>query len=186
MREKNANQFTEMYSELGIAIDKLGCIMVDLESFVPEEFPEPDQLYYTPHPDRFWINGFVADHTPHVTLLYGLLKSGNSDYRPYVDKVLRGVDISTVTIDHVGYFDSPYPDEPYYCLVAHVRLTDNLMAAHSSLSLLPHIDTFPTYKPHTTIAYIKKDEGVRNRILSYYNSKISGKEVSVKRLNYGK
>lgn len=175
-----------MYAEMGITIDKLGCIMLDLDGDGIPKLIEDEGLYFTKHPDRFWIKGFVAGHTPHVTLLYGLLESGNTTYREYVDKVLEGWECDEVEIDHVGYFESPYSDEPYYCIVAHVHVTYSLMEANQSLQLLPHINTFPDYKPHITIAYIRKDEALRNSIISKYNDFFSGTTIKSKGLNYGK
>lgn len=181
---KNANNFIEMYSEMGINVDKLGCIMLNVDGSIFKK-PEEEILYYTKHPDRFWINGFVAGKVPHVTLLYGLLESGVKN-KAYVDKVLEGWDIENVTINDIGYFDSPYPDEPYYCIVAHINVDNLLFEGHSRLELLPHINTFLTYKPHITIAYIKKDENVRDILIGDYNDNLELEKIKVLSLNYGK
>lgn len=184
--EKNANQIREMYAELGINIDKLGCIMLDLDGSPIQMAINDNDLFFTSHPERFWIKGFVAGHTPHVTLLYGLLKSGNTEYRQYVDKVLEGWKIETVSVDHVGYFESPYPDEPYYCIVAHLNISNTLKAGHNRLQLLPHINTFPDYKAHITIAYVKKDEVIRDHVIEVYNEMLQNIQLNVTNINYGK
>ena len=98
-----AHDFPQVYKELGYDLSKLGCIMLDLEPL--ELLVDKDKLYYASNKDRFWIDGLVADKTPHVTLLYGLLRSG-LEMKKHVDTVLSGVDIGSVTIDHVGYFES--------------------------------------------------------------------------------
>ena len=41
--------------------------------------------------------------------------------------------------------------------VDEVLLTRALRDAHARLSLLPHIDTHPTYRPHVTLAYVHRD-----------------------------
>jgi 2'-5' RNA ligase len=184
--EKNANQFREMYSELGIIVEKLGCIMLDIDgSNMPNLISEED-LYFTTHPDRFWIKGFVAGHTPHVTLLYGLLESGNTTYRKYVDEVLKDWKCDEVEVDHVSFFPSPYPDESYYCIIAHLKISDELKEGNALLQLLPHINTFPNYKAHITIAYIRQDELLRDEIIKSYNKDLSGKKLSISQINYGK
>lgn len=185
MTNLNSNQFREMYAEMGINIDKLGCIMLDVDGGSIESPPEQD-LYFTINPDRFWIKGFVAGHTPHVTLLYGLMESGNTKWKWEVDKVLEGWEMKLLSIAHVGYFDSPYPDEPYYCIVAHLLITPELLEGHKRLEFLPHINTFPDYKAHITLCYIKKDEAKRDALIRHYNETLTGKTLPVIQLNYGK
>lgn len=175
-----------MYAELGINIDKLGCIMLDIDGAnIPKPVDE-SVLYVTSNPDRFWIKGFVAGKVPHVTLLYGLMESGQKN-KQYVDKVLEGWSIDSVEIDHVGFFESPYTDDPYYCIIAHLKITDNLLEGHKRLEFLPHINTFPDYKAHITIAYVKKDEAVRDQVIDYYNKLFYDfPSMNVKQINYGK
>lgn len=180
----NSHNFEEIYKELGINLDDLGCIMLDLKATGIPQFPDPSSLYYAKDPKKFWIKGFVAATTPHITLLYGLLKSGK-EWEEYVSKVLRDWEIATVTIKEVSFFESPYKNEPYYCVVAHIDLTENLLEGHYRLSLLPHINTFPAYKAHFTIAYIKKDELIKNLTISYYNEALRGKELAVIGVNLG-
>lgn len=185
MTNLNSNKFREMYENMGINIDKLGCIMLDVDGGSIEK-PSDDVLYFTKNPDRFWIKGFVAGHTPHVTLLYGLMESGNTKWKWEVDKVLEGWQMDSVEIAHVGYFDSPYPDDPYYCIVAHLLITPQLLDGHKRLEFLPHINTFQDYKAHITLAYIKKDEVKRDEIISQYQDVLSGQTLPVVKLNYGK
>lgn len=187
MSMTNANQFREMYAALGINIDKLGCIMLDVDGSAISKPPDESILYYTQNKDRFWINGFVAGSVPHVTLLYGLMESGQKN-KEYIDKVLSGWGIDSVEVDHVDFFNTPYGDEePYYCIIAHVKITDNLLEGHNRLELLPHINTFPEYKAHITLAYIKSKNNVAlANILDFYNDSLRGKLLTVTGLNYGK
>lgn len=180
----NANQFREMYADIGINIDKLGCIMLDMDGSIIPQPPDESVLYYTENKDRFWINGFVAGSVPHVTLLYGLMESGQKN-KQYVDKVLAGWELNSVDISHIGFFDSPYQDDPYYCIIAHLRIGDKLMEGHNRLQFLPHINTFPEYKAHITIAYVKRDEVVKEKIIAYYSDALLGKSLLVTGLNYG-
>jgi 2'-5' RNA ligase len=183
---KNSNNFRGMYAELGINIDKLGCIMLDIDGANIPKHVDESVLYFTSNPDRTWIKGFVAGKVPHVTLLYGLLESGQKN-KEYVDQVLNGWSIEAVEVDHVGFFESPYEDDPYYCIIAHLKITDNLLEGHKRLEFLPHINTFPDYKAHITIAYVKKDEAVRDEVINQYNKFFYDNPLmTVKQINYGK
>jgi hypothetical protein len=183
MPKFSAHDFEKMYEKLNVDVDKLGCIMLDLDSAGLPAFPGmQSDLYYSE--SRFWIKGYVAEKTPHVTLLYGLLKPG-LQWKEYVDELLEDWKIATVTIKEVSFFESNIKDEPYYCIVAHIAITPTLQEGHDRLQLLPHIDTFPGYKAHFTLAYIKKDEAKRDYVIHELNKGLQGKELQVVKLNYG-
>lgn len=182
-KQLSAHKFKEMYSELGYSLDKLGCIMLDLEplTFTVNE----DALYYAKDKKRFWIDGNVASKTPHVTLLYGLIRSGE-ELKKHVDTVLDGKLPTEVTIDHVGFFDTPpNTDEEYYAVIAHLKITPDLQEAHERLQFLPHIDTFTGYKAHFTLCYVKKNETTRDALIDSLNKHYKGKTIKAKKINYG-
>lgn len=183
MTKLSAHQFKDMYQDLGISLDTLGCIMLDLE---PLEFKvNEDALYYAKDKKRFWIDGNVASKTPHVTLLYGLMRSG-PELKKHVDTVLEGHIPSEVTIDHVDFFDTPpNTDEAYYAIIAHLKITDDLQGAHDRLQFLPHIDTFPGYKAHFTLCYVKKNERTRDQLIEELNKHYKGKTIKAGKINYG-
>lgn len=186
MSEINANQFQSMYTDLAIRLNELGCIMLDVEGSEIKNIISEEDLYYTIDPSKFWIKGFVAGTTPHVTLLYGLIYAGHRSFRKFVDTVLKGWDMDSIEVEKVGYFESVYKDEPYYCIVAHVKLTEELLEGHARLELLPHINTFTKYNPHVTIAYIRKDEKLRDYVVATYNTLLAGKKLTISGTNYGK
>lgn len=182
-KQLSAHQFKDMYAELGYSLDKLGCIMLDLEplSFKVNE----SALYYAKDKKRFWIDGNVASKTPHVTLLYGLVRSG-PELKKHVDTVLDGKIPKEVTIDHIDFFDTPpNTDEEYYCIVAHLKVTPDLQEAHDRLQFLPHIDTFTGYKAHFTLCYIKKNDRTRDTLIDELNRAYKGKTIKAGALNYG-
>jgi len=187
--QMNSHMFKEIYKDLDIDLNKLGCVMVDLEPrksmLLSEESKKTIPLHYSKNPDLKWINGWIADKSPHITLLYGLLESAHT-WKNHINKVMDGWKMETVTIDHVDYFESTSEDEPYYCIVAHVKMTDELVEGHERLQLLPHVDTFVGYKPHMTICYIEKNEEERDQLIKMFNKAWAGKELVVKNsLNYG-
>lgn len=182
-KQLSAHQFKDMYADLGYDLNKLGCIMLDLE---PLNFKVNESaLYYAKDKKRFWIDGNVAGKTPHVTLLYGLIRSGE-ELKKHVDTVLDGKLPKEVTIDHVDFFDTPPNiDEAYYAIIAHLKITPELQAAHDRLSFLPHIDTFTGYKAHFTLCYVKKNERTRDALVKSLNKHYEGKTIKAGAINYG-
>ena len=183
MRELNSHMFQEVYNNLGINLSTLGCVMLDTE-LIELAIPK-DYLYYSKNQDRFWIDGLVCDKKAHVTLLYGLLTSAQN-LKPHITKVLDDWLYDTIEIEDIGYFDSPYKDEDYYCIIAHIKKTDNLLEGHKRLEFLPHINTFSGYRPHLTLCYIKKDVQIRDNIIKQLKDSLINKTLKVTNLNLGK
>jgi hypothetical protein len=156
--ELNSNQFPEVYASLGIELSKLGVVMLDVDPFkVTEHVLQGEaDLYSSQDPNKFWIQGAVAEESAHATLLYGLMLPARG-YESQINVLLQDWTPPTLEIESVGSFTSPYGDEEYACIVAHLKVTPELMEGHQRLQLLPHIDTFPTYRPHVTLAYVKKE-----------------------------
>lgn len=175
----------EIYNRLGVFHDKLGCVMMDTEPLKISDMLSEEDLYYAKEKDRFWIDGVVSEKVCHVTLLYGLMQSAR-DWKEYVDALLEGISIKEVEIDSVSYFDSPYEEEPYYCLVAKLVVSDELLMANGQLRKLPHVDDYSTYQPHITLAYIKKDPKTRDELLYAMNNRFAGTKVKTTALNYGR
>ena len=140
---------------MGIDLSRLGCVMLDVQIPDLTDVIPPEWRYSSPNPARGWVNGLQTEG--HVTLLHGLLSNANA-IRPAVDEVLQGWEPGkTIEGDQITVFPSPWEDEPYSCIVSEGVLTRALRDAHARLSLLPHIDTHPTYRPHVTLAYVHRD-----------------------------
>lgn len=179
----SAHKFPAVYTDLGIDLSALGCVMLDLEP-IPVSTVIPDDWTYTsPDPAKFWIKGAVGDH-PHATLLYGLLESAHA-WRQHVDDLLAGVRLDAVTIDHVGVFPSPYSDEPYSCIVGHLDAEPGsaLREAHDRLTFLPHVATFPGYKAHVTLAYVKPE--YEASAVGALDEAFAGRRMAAAGINYG-
>jgi hypothetical protein len=194
-----AHEYPEVYRGLGLNLNTLGCVMLDLEpvpqlTTIIQDHKDGSQVNYdrymadywhiSPNPERFWIDGYVVDKKPHVTLLYGLLQTAKN-YQWHIEQVLNGWNLDEVQIDHFGYFPSPYQDEEYYCIVGHIKITDKLLEGHERLCMLPHIKTFPGYKAHVTVAYIKKDDAIRDEFIRDLDAHFSGKSLRATGLNFG-
>ncbi len=187
-KQLSAYQFKSVYEDLGYDVGKLGCIMLDID---PEDLEsrvndllKPEEVYISPDATDH-TNGIVAGN-PHVTLLYGLLRSG-PEMKKHVLQVLDDGNAcpATVRIDGVGYFDSHDVAKPYYSIVAHLVITPELLECNNRLKFLPHINTFTDYKAHMTLVYIKDDEAVRDQVLKSLSMILDGRVLPTKELNFG-
>lgn len=198
-QNESAHRFPGIHASLGIDLSKLGCIMAKVETIPVLDLIEAagagseDDLVSTRgrRDDLWWIDGAVGERKAHVTLLYGLLRSGPV-WREHVDTLLADVDLRVVPIDRVDVFDSPYPDEPYKCIVARIAMTPALELAHARLSYLPHVNTFPGYKAHVTLAYVKDEpspllwaDTVAEAWVRALNGELTGRDLGVLGIDYG-
>lgn len=187
-KQLSSHDFKEVYEREGIDLTKLGCVMLDTQPLrkpAMYDFEIPEAFYKSPNPDMFWIDGYVADKTPHVSLLYGLMTPAY-EQPENIEAVMEGWSMPEVTIKEFGYFPSTMKEEPYFCIIGHVEVTPKLLEAHHRLSFLPHINTFAGYKPHVTVAYVVNDEGIRDRIVNDMNKLYAGIKLSTKsELNLG-
>lgn len=167
-------------------MNKLGCIMLDLIPFSPSEVVHAmsvlsEDLYTQKEPSRFWINGLTMARNPHMTLIFGLMKSGE-EYKEQIAKLFKDwyLPDQAVQVESIGHFPSPFEDEPYYCIVAHIKVTDAILEAHQRLQMLPHIDTYSEFKPHVTLAYIRKDDETLKKAEALFNEMFAGKSLATK------
>ena len=145
------NPNEDLYELLGIDTRELGCMMVKFSTptMLLNEIPE-NLLYHDP--DDPLEYGKVFDS--HVTLLYGLLKPAH-ETREAVDLVLRGLSFSEKFLFALADWFSPR-DQPYDVLYIPPVYKVPFVDAHQRLSRLPHVNLYPEYTPHLTLAYIKK------------------------------
>jgi len=186
MAALNSRQFPGVYADLGVDLSKLGCIMLDLDPISVTSLVSDgeDDLFFSNDPQYPYAQGAVAEQVAHLTLLYGLMESG-PNWQSQVDAVLEGWAPEPVVIDSIGYFPPSDPREDYWVIVGHVQPTDNLIEGHQRLQLLPHIDTFPEYRPHVTLAYIKGGIARRGKWLHSLQVAISASSLPVSGINYG-
>ena len=113
-RDLSANDFPDVYKALGVNINSLGCVMLDIDPIPVTELVlrAKDDLYWANVKERFWIRGAVGETGAHLTLLYGLMESALK-WKPLVDIVLADWTPPLIEIESIGAFESPFVDEPY-------------------------------------------------------------------------
>ncbi len=179
-----ASQFPQVYADLGIDPGKLGCMMLNTEPIVVSNLILYDDLYYSDPEKHPYMQGIVSEEVPHVTLLYGLLRSG-PELKKHIDAVLDGWTPQDVSIEAIDVFPSNDPDESYVTLIAKLEMTPNLIEANARLKLLPHLDTFPMgFQGHITLAYLNDSSDYQGYIQKL-NQAFQGKTVKALGLNYG-
>lgn len=92
---------------------------------------------------------------PHVTVRYGLHQEVTSED---VGRSVAGCcDWVRLRLGHVTTFPAS-EGRDFDVLMVHVE-SDDLRRLNRRLAQLPHTDTFPEYKPHCTIAYVRAGLG---------------------------
>lgn len=160
IKTKSIHDYENIIKDLDLNINNLGSVMlpvnaVDLFEGSNGNFLNSMDLYKSSTPLKFWINGDVTNRA-HATLLYGLLTPAYKQ-QENIDELLASWERPKfLTVDDISVFPSTDPQEPYGCVVAHVS-DDSLYEAHKRLSYLPHVNTFPDYRPHVALAYVKEE-----------------------------
>ena len=136
-----------------------GCVMVDYNF---ENWS--DLLESISQEDIYKVEGknYGLQPRPHLTLLYGLHKEVTDEQ---IQKCFDGMteDDFKVQIDGVSLFENPEFD----VVKLGVIKTSKLEEVNKRLSELPNSNQFPEYKPHITLAYIKKGSGQKYIDSSY-------------------
>lgn len=173
----------DIYLELGIDVHSLGCVMLEVDTLKVSDIVPEEELYFSE--SMQYAQGIISEWgLPHVTLIFGLMQSAQ-DLKVYVDSLLEGIDLSSVTIDHVETFDSTDGDIDYSVYVGIVDLSPELLEANANLRKLPHIDSFADYKAHITLFYAKRNDDLKDQLIGELNSRFAGKKVTTKGINYG-
>ena len=175
------SSFREVADRVGLR-DDLGCVMAKftpaakLRDAIPEK-----HLYLDPaKPDDYG-----REQDAHVTLLYGLVFSPKTDRDEVVDLALMNWSPPKTTFFRsAGYFAPE--GEPYE--VVYLQPLDNsaFADAHERLSWIPHVNPQRVYKPHLTLAYVKR--GRASQLADYINilMRETTTELTYIGLDYGK
>lgn len=184
-RPKSMYDYPQIYEREGMKLGHFGCIMLDVEPIDVTGLLGTDEWYYTSERDELrYVSGPVAEGTAHCTLLYGLTPDDNAGIRQResVDELLEGLDLTSVSVTHVGHFPGQM-GEPYSCVIAHLDAGGDLREANRRLRFLPHVDSFLEYRAHVTLAYVKQE--FTDRAVQALNDVLGGMELTATGINYG-
>ena len=135
------------------------------------EFPEMKEIQKLIDPNDLAPNGF--EDNPHVTLLYGF---DDSVVPEDVQKILDKVKITSFKTDKISYFPDFGSGEPLKFDI----VGPEIMHINKLLQALPHPSTTFEYRPHVTIAYLKKGQAekyTKNPKLNNLTFDLKPKEV---------
>jgi 2'-5' RNA ligase/DNA polymerase III epsilon subunit-like protein len=127
-----------------------GCVMVEVPVKNWKEitsYIDPEDIY-TGGDDTHGIQ-----ENPHVTILYGLHDGVTEDEVKSVFEEFTG-DIN-IEVNGIGIFEN----DKFDVVKFNVNPDGSLQELHNKLSEFPNSNEFPDYKPHITIAYVKKGTG---------------------------
>lgn len=143
---------------------KLGCVMISLK------FDNWNEILNTIDKEDIYYKSdevFGLSDNPHITLLYGLHEDVSLED---VKECFNGVSANDISlaVNGVSIFENKEFD------VVKLSIEENplIIELNKRLCNLPNSNEFPEYKPHITIAYVKKGLG-KKYVNTEYSSTIS-------------
>lgn len=140
--------------------DDLGAIMLDVNLPYAYRMTLDDKWAYHSQTQSY-MSGYEGN--THITLLYGLLFSGN-DHPDIINSALGDWRAPAVLpYYHVSVFRLEDEGNAVSCLVLKPEERDRewaneaLVDANARLSKLPHTRGFVNYDPHVTIGYVTRE-----------------------------
>jgi 2'-5' RNA ligase len=128
-----------------------GCVMVYLDisnwERIISNIDEND--LYKPEDEHYG-----RETEPHLTLLYGLHKEVTKEEISTIFKDTKSTDFK-IQIDGISIFEN----DEFDVVKMDIKLNDKLTHYNSELSKLPNSNSYKDYKPHITMAYVKKGLG---------------------------
>jgi len=145
---------------------KYGCVMLfadvpDWNKLVRKLVREED-LYTDPSDPKSddW-DDYGFEEKPHITLLWGIHDDRIIDKGIIYNKIAEIPEMK-FTVKEVNIFSND--DSPYDVVKFDITPTKKLLSLREEFEEdLPNTQTFPDFKPHMTIAYVKKGLGNKYR-----------------------
>jgi len=131
--------------------NEFGCLMAFIAPSVSQNIIKygktmvpDDNLYIVPDDD------YGREVEPHVTLKYGFTKDLTDDQ---IAEIINGIGKFSVVAEGVSCFKN----ELFDVVKFDIKKTEPLLTMRDRCNKFPNQDSFPSFHPHTTIAYVKKD-----------------------------
>jgi len=133
--------------------DHYGCVMMDSKIKDWEDYHtagiDEDDVYIKPLDQSYGL-----ETKPHVTVLFGIHED-EIDPETIANVIKSNMKPLTVKVDEIDVFEGPEYDVVKY----NIPISDELQGYHDLFKKFPNTQTFPEYKPHMTIAYVRSGEG---------------------------
>jgi 2'-5' RNA ligase len=146
-----------------------GCVMIDVPVKNWNEI-----ISWIDTDDLYEVEGenYGIQERPHLTLLYPVLKNVKFDVVKNVLKSILNKEI-LIEIEDIDLFEN----EKFDVVKFNVKNNEYLNKAHNDLkNNIPNEDKYDIYKPHITIAYVKK--GMGEKYKKYYKHSISLNKIT--------
>jgi 2'-5' RNA ligase len=117
------------------------------------------------------LAGDGRETDPHVTVKYGLHKSDPD----LLARVVSGFGPAKLTFGKLKHFPANKSRPESDVVVVEVESKDLVKLNKMVADAFPHTDTYPTYNPHMTLAYVKVGEG---KAYEGKNHPLKGKSVN--------
>ena len=152
------------------------CLMANL----PKPLANKVKEYAASIPDKFIFetnDGEMGrERNPHITIKYGLHTTDLKD----IMEVLDGQGPLRATVGRVTSFLTPKS----IVLKISVQSQDLVVLNKKVCRQLDYTDTYPEYKPHITIAYLKKSDSSPYYFQDYFHDNLAGTEVVLENLTF--
>lgn len=133
--------------------DHYGCLMMETDIDNWKEYHtagiDKDDVYIKPHDKSYRL-----ETQPHVTVVYGFHED-EIDEETIGSVVKQNMKPITVPVDEVDIFEGDEYDVVKY----NIPVTKELQEYRDLFMKFPNTQSFPEYKPHMTIAYVKPGTG---------------------------
>ena len=163
-------------------IHEYGCLMALPPENVMSHFVKfgktavlPSTVYTDPNDDSY---GYETE--PHVTLKFGFAPDLT---KQNIGTILSGIKPFFINLTGISLFNN----ENFDVVKFDVELNDTLREIRRRCDMFPNEDRFPSYHPHSTIAYVKKgtfegvskDWNLKVPITRFKYSGINGKKLNI-------
>lgn len=133
--------------------DHFGCVMMDAKIKDWEDYHtagiDEEDVYIKPHDKSYGL-----ETIPHVTVIFGIHEDEIDDET--IKQVIKAnMKPITARVEDVDVFEGDEYDVVKY----NIPISDELQEYRDTFMKFPNTQSFPDFKPHMTLAYVKPGTG---------------------------